>query len=183
MATREQLTSDELKLLFRYDSETGKLYWLPRPRIWFANQRVFALWTSKYANKEALNGTDKDGYLFGRVFGQDYRAHRVAFCMFHGYWPERIDHEDGNKQNNLIANLCASDPVHNARNMFRSRANITGVTGVHWDRLRGKWVARIMVNYKEKFLGYFNSFEEAAERRLSAEKEYGFSPRHGETRR
>jgi len=47
--------------------------------------------------------------------------------------------------------------------------NISGVTGVSWDRRSQKWAAEIKVKKVKKFLGYFDTVEEAAAARKSAE--------------
>ena len=41
-----------------------------------------------------------------------------------------------------------------------------------WDRKAQKWQAQIMVNYKQIYLGYFNTPEEAKEAYLRAKKKY-----------
>ena len=56
-------------------------------------------------------------------------------------------------------------------NQSISLANTSGVTGVGWHKTKGKWRAYIKVNYKQKDLGYYNSFEEAKQARLQAENE------------
>lgn len=43
---------------------------------------------------------------------------------------------------------------------------------MHWFTKTSKWMAYININKKRKHLGYFNTYEEALEARLNAEKEY-----------
>ena len=48
----------------------------------------------------------------------------------------------------------------------------SGFRGVSWDKSRKKWRAYIKLKYKTRFLGRFNTFEEAVEARLAAEEKY-----------
>lgn len=50
--------------------------------------------------------------------------------------------------------------------------NKSGYKGVAWSNKHGKWIARIMINYKNKTLGYFNNIEDAIKARKLAEEKY-----------
>ena len=50
--------------------------------------------------------------------------------------------------------------------------NSTGVTGVNYNKNKGKWSARICFKKQEEFLGVFNSKQEAIIARLRKELEY-----------
>lgn len=54
----------------------------------------------------------------------------------------------------------------------RKKKNISGVTGVYWNKGVQKWYAMISLHNKNHFLGYFDSVAEAAEARADAEKKY-----------
>lgn len=54
----------------------------------------------------------------------------------------------------------------------RKKKNISGVTGVYWQKNAQKWYAMISLHNKNYFLGYFDSVAEAAEARANAEKKY-----------
>jgi hypothetical protein len=56
--------------------------------------------------------------------------------------------------------------------------NTSGVAGVTWDKKNNKWKAQIHINRKTKYLGLYNTKEEAIEARRQAEIEYfgEFSP-------
>jgi len=49
--------------------------------------------------------------------------------------------------------------------------NTSGVKGVHWDKAREKWVAKIIFKGKDYFLGRYTKKEDAIEARAIAEKE------------
>ena len=50
--------------------------------------------------------------------------------------------------------------------------NTSGFRGVSYDKTRNKWRAYIKLQYKNKHLGRFDTFEEAAQARLEAEDKY-----------
>ena len=112
------------------------------------------------------------GYLEVRVLDVALHLHRLAWLMHYGKLPEKgmhIDHIDGNRTNNSIANLRVVTPSQNGQNRSDVNSNSTsGVPGVHWYKAYGKWSAEIMVNRKKHHLGYFLSIDEAASARAEA---------------
>ena len=100
--------------------------------------------------------------------------------MHYGVEPSGyIDHLNGDKHDNRIANLRDVDMSTNLRNAAGKSNNTSGATGVNWRADKGKWRARIMVNYKERTLGHFDTFEEAVAAREAAARKLGFTERHG----
>lgn len=65
-----------------------------------------------------------------------------------------------------------TDSITQARNKRLSRKNTSGVSGVHWDKEREKWSARITTNGKIKALGRFVELDEAIKARKKAEEKY-----------
>lgn len=51
-----------------------------------------------------------------------------------------------------------------------NRINTSGIKGVVWHKRHEKWMARIKVNGKLKYLGYYTDFDDAVCARLSAEQ-------------
>jgi len=78
-----------------------------------------------------------------------------------------VDHINGNSLDNRLSNLRKCHIKENMQNI-RKKNSFTGVT---LNKQSGKWVARIMHNYKGKQLGTFNTQAEALMARLKAEKE------------
>lgn len=72
---------------------------------------------------------------------------------------EQIDHRDGDGLNNRRTNLRRATTSQNGGNMAPrpSRHGYKGVTPA-----RSRWAARIMVGYRRRHLGTFDSPEEAA---------------------
>lgn len=71
----------------------------------------------------------------------------------------QVDHIDCNGLNNRRNNLRLATPSENTRNIRIRRTNTSGYKGVA--RYKNKWVAYIMLNRKQKHLGYFDTAEAA----------------------
>lgn len=186
MADRQLPEPELLRKLIRYDPATGKMYWLERtpemfgPSSRFLPEVLARQWNSRHVGHEALCGPHGDGYLDGSVLGVSVYAHRAAWCVHYGYWPEaQIDHINGCRDDNRLGNLRCVSRSDNLKNAKKTSANSSGVMGVSRHSRRG-WVANIGHNNRKIYLGLFSSFEEAVEARKSAEKEYGFHPNHGD---
>lgn len=186
---REQVAAGALRDLLSYNGDTGRLYWAVRPASMFADgavpaERACRSWNTRYAGKEAFTSDDGKGYRIGAIFGRLYNAHRVVWALVHGAWPdEQIDHINGDRSDNRLANLRCASVRENARNTKRPAHNSSGVIGVNWRACKSKWRAYIAVNRHTLHLGYFDSFEAAVTARRSAEKELGFHPNHGRVAR
>jgi hypothetical protein len=72
-----------------------------------------------------------------------------------------VDHKDLNKLNNCKENLRTCTFTENQRNKPPQKNNRSGLKGVHISK-EGKFEARINVDKKEIYLGYFYTPEEAA---------------------
>jgi hypothetical protein len=185
MPDRSDVTPDILRQLIDYDPASGELTWLPRGPEWFfgeeqSPEHSAKIWNRVNADKPALSHKGEHGYRYGAVFGHQFRSHRVAWAIHHGEWPvHEIDHIDGDRANNCIANLRDVPGSVNSKNLSRRRTNTSGVTGVSWFARTNKWVAMIKGDGKVRNLGYFHTIEEAAAARKAAEKRYGFHENHG----
>ena len=173
MTKEKDISVDYLRTRLRYEPETGKLFWLD-------NEDMPSSWRTKYVGKEAFTATHHEGYKKGFVLNRDFRAHRVIWALHYGAWPsDKIDHINGVRNDNRIANLRVVSNQDNAKNMGKSSRNKSGVMGVHWHKRKEKWEARIRVDYKSRFLGYFDCIGQAIKARREAEKAYGYHPNHG----
>jgi hypothetical protein len=75
---------------------------------------------------------------------------------------KHIDHIDRDGLNNRRSNLRICSAAQNQRNRGKQVNNAAGHKGVSWNWQKRKWEARINARGKRKFLGYFDSPEEAA---------------------
>lgn len=176
------ITGDGARELLEYDPETGAFKWKRRDSRHFAgtpgrtSSHAAANWNARYAGKPALTAKTCDGYLHGNIHNRRVKAHRVAWLVVHGEWPDgQIDHINGDRSDNRISNLRVVSDAENKRNAKLYSTNKTGVPGVSWDRARGKWQAQCL----RKPLGRFDTFEEAVAARREAERAGNFHPNHG----
>lgn len=154
------MTPKLLREILRYDPATGIFIWLVSP--------------AHRAPAGSVAGSLKEtGYRRISYRGHFYYAHRLAWLYVFGE-PARlnIDHINGERDDNRIGNLRAVTHSQNIGNSRLSRANTSGFKGVGWDKARGKWAARIKVNYKFIHLGRFNNIKDAVAARLAADAKY-----------
>jgi hypothetical protein len=122
---------------------------------------------NKKGNTLALYITRKHYYikLYKNSKGKNFILHRliaIAFIPNPDNFLE-IDHIDRNPLNNSLDNLrwvSRSQNVYN-RNM-KTQNSTSKFRGLHWDKSKNKWVARIRLNGKGKHIGYFETEEEGA---------------------
>lgn len=94
------------------------------------------------------------------------KNHRlVALAFIYNDQPEfktMVDHKDGNKLNNNVSNLRWSTSSQNSQNMSKPQNTSSRWKGVHWNKHKEKWQARITYDGTLKHLGYFHNEAEAA---------------------
>ncbi len=177
---RDAVIAKEVAHLLRYEAETGKLFWLPRALERFPSERDAKVWNTRFAGREAFRGSDRDGYLRGRILGIKFSAHRIAWLLQTGNWPiEDVDHVNGVRSDNRWVNLRSIPHAVNQKNRALSKNNTSGVNGVRWYAPRGQWEARIKTSGRLIMLGYFDTLQAAAAAREAADRKHGFSRRHG----
>lgn len=180
-----EIPIETLRQLLRYEPETGKLYWLERPVEMFTGnwnktaEQLCSWWNHRFAGQEALTATGVYGCRAGRIFRQTAYAHRVALALTNGEWPSSVDHINGDRSDNRIANLRVVDHQTNMQNKKVYRTSVSGQHGVVPYR-HGKWQAYITVNKKRRHIGYFSNLQDAIAARKAAEAECGaFHANHG----
>lgn len=167
MATRPLPCPTLLRLLLRYEPETGKLFWKSRPVWLFRDEERKKAWNTKLAGMEALKRLEPSGYRAGGIFRNSVKAHRVAFAIYHGRWPVgEIDHADRDPGNNRISNLREATSTQNKINQNLRADNTTGFRGVSYvktgKRLK-RWTAKIGGKDGGVHLRYFATAQEASD--------------------
>jgi len=169
------LTQERLKELLDYDPETGVFTWRVR-----TSNRVREGSPAGWRRTDLRCGKT---YIQIQVDDRTYNAHRLAFLWVEGSFPEKVtDHEDGDGTNNRWSNLKRVNRQQNGRNMRRSSANTSGVTGVYWHKAAQKWEARVKAEDRFIYLGIFVSKDDAIAARKAAELEHNYHPNHGSDR-
>ena len=175
----DDLTTEIVRELLDYCSETGRFTWLPRSAKWFSTGRDCKAWNTRYSGKEAFTANSR-GYRVGGIFDKTYEAHRIAWLHFYGVWPsEQIDHINQDRGCNRINNLRDVVNLENGRNQKKHVTNTSGTVGVVWNKGRMRWQAQIMVGGKMKYLGIFDQINDAITARKLAQTAHAFHENHG----
>jgi hypothetical protein len=170
--TRELPSIEYLRQIFAYDEDTGSVFWRERPEC-------PKHWNARFAGRKA-GAEDGRGYLVISILGRSLKSHRIAWAMHYGEWPaDQIDHVNGSRSDNRIANLRVVSDLENRRNQKRYANNSSGVSGVVWRAKAKRWLAHIRVKGKRINIGSFDQFDAAVAARKNVEAEYGFHVNHG----
>lgn len=148
MRLSEQVCRASLRESFRYDALSGELFWIEGNRK-----------TRHPGDK--LGGLDKStGYVSANLAGKHHYVHVLIWIWHFGKPKTRLDHINGNKQDNRIENLREATPSTNAANSKKRIHNTSGWKGVSW--CHGKWQAKIRCGGTQYYLGRFSNKEDAA---------------------
>ena len=176
MATKPLPSRELVRQLLDYDPVTGALTWRHRDEALFKRHSQFLNWNARYPGK-VTGYKNSFGYLLVHIWPKLFMAHRLVWLIVHGEPVPEIDHIDGDRANNRIANLRPATRTQNRANSGISRNNTTGVKGVSVHKNR--FHARIMHNGDAIHLGSFRTITEAARaRQEAAERLNGEFARH-----
>lgn len=162
-----------LKVL-NYDPCTGVFTWQERDISQFKNSHRMKVFNSKHAGKEA-GCLSPDGYIYIRLKGSSFLAHRIAWKILTGEDPEdEVDHENRIRRDNRASNLRPAEPTQNRCNTDMRYNNTTGLKGAVYDPKLKKYRAAIGHRNKKYYLGLYESAEAAHEAyRTAAERLHG----------
>jgi hypothetical protein len=160
------ITQELLDSLFKYMD--GKLYW----------KKITNMSRVKVGDEAGF--MSKQGYKCIRIYNKIFKQHRIIFFMHHGFFPEFVDHIDGNKLNNNIDNLRVASRIQNQQNAKIRADNKSGIKGVSWYKKTNTWRAVIKINGKFKHLGLFKDIDDAKNAVVNARNLYhGIFANHG----
>lgn len=122
-------------------------------------------------DRKGSGSYDKDGYLIIKVNAKQYKAHRLAWFLFYGEFPEmEIDHINRDRTDNKISNLRESSRLENIANVKKTINEKTKVVGVYIDQhtkgLKKKYTTRL----KEKTYRFY-TLEDA----VNFRKQHGYA--------
>lgn len=150
MATSKFISAARLRELLLYDPSTGLFLWLQDR----GTRKVKGL---------VAGSLNSNGYVEITVDGGRYWCHRLAWLYVHGQMPHEIDHLNGQRNDNRIANLrdvSHQVNIHNAP--VQSIKNATGAKGVRRHRA-GLFCAEIWSTGVRHHLGTFDTIAAASE--------------------
>lgn len=155
-----RITQYRLKSLLTYDPDTG----------------IFM----RKGKRSGYN--HHSGYRYVGIDGEKIIEHRLAWFYVYGVWPVAdLDHINRNRSDNRIANLREANRATNCQNQPIRKSNKSGITGVYYHKVSGKWAASISVDKRQIHLGVYDTMQEAAEIRRKAELTYYlYRPTHAD---
>lgn len=142
------MNADRLRELLDYEPATG-------------------IFTNKFSRGRARSGAEAGclnalGYVRICVDGVDYTGHRLAWLFHYGEMPkDQIDHINGNRADNRMANLRLANNAENNMNRPLQSNNTSGYKGVSRHKKSGMWFAYAGVNGKRHSAGYHKNPEDA----------------------
>lgn len=141
------LTYEIANGLWNYDPKTGYFFWQISPKI-------------------GILAGDRAGYFDGaywrlRYKRRNYKASRVAWLLSNKKWPSLyIDHINGVKTDDRIANLREASPSQNSMNSKMYKTNKLKTKGVHRHKC-GSYQAQIRIAGTTIYLGLFKDMKDA----------------------
>lgn len=151
---KSELTVQQLKSVLVYNPSSGYFVWTQN-----ASPGVVG----------KIAGNLSNGYRIISIHGGSYAAHRLAWLYVYSEWPDAIDHINGDRDDNRIANLRKATPSQNAANMRKPERNTSGLKGVRC-LPNGEYTAIITCQGKDHSLGRYETKEEAANAYIAAAK-------------
>lgn len=139
-----ELTADEVRRVLSYDPESGELHWKKAGR------------RGPVKPGAAAGTLHPSGYITVMLHGRCYKAHRLAWLLMMGVWPNgHIDHINGRCADNRWANLRLATRSQNLSNSKLRSDSTTGAKGVSFNKQMQKWIAYVNHKGARYYLGTF----------------------------
>ena len=157
-----------LREMISYDPLTGQFTW----KVDHSRRKA----------GEPAGSQKPDGYIYLKLLGQTYGAHRVAWMLVTGDWPNvAVDHRHGVRNNNAWKNLrLATRAQNNANVPPRGSSGLKGATYHKGDRC---WKSQIYANGRKTYIGSFPTPEQAHAAYIAAADKYQGEFAHHRSRR
>lgn len=144
---------EKIKNYLSYDENTGIVVW----KKTLSNRAISG------SRAGCIQKGRKRIYRVIRINKILYLEHRICWLLFFNEWPkDEIDHIDQDPTNNKILNLRVVNTQQNSTNRPIQSNNTSGIRGVSWNKKTNKWISQIETNSINKYLGSFDSIEDAA---------------------
>jgi hypothetical protein len=160
----DSLTAARLREVLDYDPETGVFTW-------------------RVQTSKRINIGDRAGYIDARPNKGGYRyisiddvtyfaAHLVVLWMT-GKWPtDDVDHINRIRDDDRWINLRRGSRSENSANARARGGKYSKLKGVSFNHPAGKYQAQIKVNYRQRYLGLFDTAEAAHAAYCAAARKY-----------
>jgi hypothetical protein len=144
------LTAERLRELLEYDPETG---------VFTRKTDIILRNGLCVARAGDIAGYVSQGYRLCSVDSRVYKTHRLAWLYVYGEWPhQNIDHINGDRTDNRIANLRDVSQLVNTQNQ-RKGYGVSGLIGAH--KCAKGWQSAIRSEGRLINLGTYHTPEEA----------------------
>lgn len=116
----------------------------------------------------AMGGLDRNGYKYISLRkdgkSKSYRLYQIlarTFLIDNRGTSLQVDHKDRNRVNDDLTNLRMVHRLINGNNRKHNKTSSTKVRGVAFSKQHSKWKVMVNEDKRLKYLGLFNSMEEA----------------------
>lgn len=155
------LTQEIIKENFKYDPDTGDFFWIKQNY-------------GKRNLKNAISSKNSKGYIqvCTNLSGSKkiYDVHRLIWIYVYGEIKNQIDHINGIRHDNRLCNL--REATHQQNMMNRKKTSKKNkFKGIYSSKNKKRWVAEICFKGQRKYLGIFDTQEEAGQVYEKAAKE------------
>lgn len=131
------MLEDYIKEHFFYNSDTGLI--------------------TRNDRKNSTGSLDKDGYLIIKIKGKQIKAHRLAWFLYYGNFPNNeLDHINRNRTDNRITNLREVSRKENLENTTKKINKDTKVIGIYLDKCTKGLKAKYTFHFNNKSYRFRN---------------------------
>lgn len=163
------LSAEQARQALSYDPKTGEIVWRSPA-------------SCKMKVGQVAGSVRSDGYRSIRVNYHKYYAHRLAWLLHYGEWPNGdIDHENHDPSDNRIKNLRSVSNAENHKNLPKYRCNKSGIPGIYLSE-SGTWRARVYMDRKLHHAGTHVCLGRAIKALSNTKLRLGFHSNHGQPR-